>query len=128
MTDPKPTTQIAIDLKKNRIRIHKEALKLIGTPKYIQFLVSVDHSMVAIRGAESDSGTSATIKVDLPNLPSDFSYEIYSKSLVNKLAKAFGCFDPGCAYRLSGYVLREKQAAIFPITSLQRIENERSNL
>ena len=36
------TTQISIDLKKGRIRIHKESLRLIGSPNYIQFLVSVD--------------------------------------------------------------------------------------
>ena len=36
------TTQISIDLKKYRIRVHKESLHLIGDPAYIQFLVSVD--------------------------------------------------------------------------------------
>ena len=123
----KSTTQISIDLKKNRIRIHKETLRLIGSPKYIQFLVNVDRSMVAIRSTEKGSRASAAIKVDLPNLPADFSYEIYSKALVNKLARAFGCFDSGCAYRLSGYILSEQQAAIFPIESMQPIEKERSN-
>ena len=34
-------TQISIDLKKFRIRVHKESLHLIGDPKYIQFLVKL---------------------------------------------------------------------------------------
>ena len=73
------TTQISIDLKKGRIRIHKESLRLIGSPKYIQFLVSVDRSMLAIRGIDTDSSGSAAIRI-IPQLQAD--YEIYSTSLV----------------------------------------------
>ena len=124
----KQLIQIAIDLKKNRIRVHKETLRLIGSPKYIQIMVDVDRSMLAIRATEKDSGSCAAIKVDLPNLPADFSYEIYSKSLVGKLSKAFEYLEQGCAYRLTGYTLPEQQAAVFPIDSIQPIENERSNV
>lgn len=119
------TTQISIDLKKYRIRVHKESLHLIGDPAYIQFLVSVDKSMLAIRGVDSDSSGLAAIRVNLPNLRPDFSYEIYSTSLVDKLAKAFGCFEPNCTYRLTGKVLVEERAVVFSVSTLQKVDVER---
>ena len=40
---------LCIDLKKNRIRIHKQTLRLLGNPEYIQLLVNPDIHMIAIR-------------------------------------------------------------------------------
>ena len=40
---------IAVDLKKYRIRIHRSTLTLLGTPKYVQFLVSPSAMMLAIQ-------------------------------------------------------------------------------
>lgn len=122
------TTQISIDLKKHRIRIHKESLHLIGNPMYIQFLVSVNKSVLAIRGVDNDSGGSAAIRVNLPNLRSDFSYEIYSTSLVDKLAKAFGCFEPGCTYRLTGQAFSEERTVVFLVSTLQKVDTERPSV
>ena len=119
------TTQISIDLKKYRIRVHKESLHLIGDPMYIQFLVNVDQSMLAILGMDNDSSRSAAIRVNLPNLRSDFSYEIYSTSLIDKLAKVFGCFEPNATYRLTGKVIPEKRAVVFPVSTLQKVDIER---
>lgn len=122
------TTQISIDLKKHRIRIHKESLHLIGNPMYIQFLVSVDQSMLAIRGVDNESGGSAAIRVNLPNLRSDFSYEIYSTSLVDKLAKAYGRFEPSCTYRLTGKALPKERAVVFSVSTLQKVDTERPSV
>ena len=119
------TTQISIDFKKYRIRVHKESLHLIGDPMYIQFLVNVDQSMLAILGMDNDSSRSAAIRVNLPNLRSDFSYEIYSTSLIDKLAKVFGCFEPNATYRLTGKVIPEKRAVVFPVSTLQKVDIER---
>ena len=40
---------LCIDLKKNRIRIHKLTLHMLGDPEYIQLLVNPQNSMIAIR-------------------------------------------------------------------------------
>ena len=40
---------LCIDLKKNRIRIHKLTLHMLGDPEYIQLLVNPQDSMIAIR-------------------------------------------------------------------------------
>lgn len=119
------TTQISIDLKKSRIRVHKESLHLIGDPMYIQFLVNVERSMLAILGMDNDTSRSAAIRVNLPKLRSDFSYEIYSTSLIDKLAKVFGCFESNSTYRLTGKVIPEKRAVVFPVNTLQKVDTER---
>lgn len=119
----KTTTQISIDLKKHRIRVHKESLRLMGDPKYIQFLVSVDRSMIAVRGVDTDVSDAAAIRISLPQLASDFSIEIYSTSLVDKLAEAFSGFDTTCTYRLTGTVLADERAAVFPVSTLQKVES-----
>ena len=38
---------LCIDLKKNRIRIHKLTLHMLGDPEYIQLLVNPQDSMIA---------------------------------------------------------------------------------
>lgn len=119
------TTQISIDLKKYRIRVHKESLHRIGDPMYIQFLVSVDKSMLAFQGLDSDTSGYAAIRVNLPKLRSDFSVDVYSTSLVEKLAQAFGCLEPGCTYRLTGKVMPEARAVVFPASTLQKVDVER---
>ena len=46
---------LSIDLKKNRIRIHKRTLHLLGNPEYIQLLVNPDDRTIAImKGISSD--------------------------------------------------------------------------
>ena len=60
---------IAVDLKKYRIRIHRNTLALLGTPKYIQLLVSK------------------------------------------------------CTYRLTGEIVAEENAAVFPLSTIQEVEN-----
>ena len=40
---------LLIDLKKNRIRIHKATLHLLGDPDYIQFLVNPENLSLVIR-------------------------------------------------------------------------------
>jgi len=116
----KPVTQISIDLKKFRIRIHKESLHLIGDPKYIQLLVNVNSRMIAIRAVEKEQVDSC--KVDQERMDSDFSFEIYSRSLINRLCSEFGCFDKRKCYRLTGSVIESEKIVVFPLDSLQKID------
>ena len=40
---------ICIDFKKNRIRIHRNTLRQIGNPEYIQLLVNPDQKMIGVQ-------------------------------------------------------------------------------
>lgn len=121
-------TQISIDFKKNRVRIHKESLRLIGDPKYIQFLVSVKTSQVAIRGIDEDRRGSNAHKVNRTILASDFSFEIYSRTFTEKLRAVFDGFDEACTYRLTGTVLPNDRAVVFSVDSLQKVECGKEDL
>lgn len=116
-------TAISIDMKKFRIRIHKESLRMIGQPEYIQLLVNVDRSQVAIRGMDHNKKGSDAHKVNKAQIQSDFSYEIYSQSLMLKLRSAFPAFKEECTYRLSGIAYPEDRVAVFEICTLQRVES-----
>ena len=105
---------IAVDLKKYRIRIHRR------TPKYVQFLVSPSAMMLAIQG--TDKRTNYTHRVNLAALHPDNSYEIYSTSFVNKLCSLMEGLDSAYAYRLTGEIIAEENAGVFPLSSLHKID------
>lgn len=44
---------ICIDFKKNRIRIHRNTLRQIGNPEYIQLLVNPDQKMIGIKASST---------------------------------------------------------------------------
>ena len=115
-------TQISIDLKKFRIRVHKESLHLIGDPKYIQFLVNISSRLVAIRAVEKEQVDLQTHRVDQTLMESDFSFEIYSRPFIERLCKEFDCFNEGNSYRLTGTAIQSERIAVFPLDSLQKID------
>lgn len=115
---------ISIDLKKDRIRIHRATLHKLGDPKLIQLFVSPDCN-VAIKAVDHIVPEGQEIKVNLEKLPSDGSFEVYSAILIERMRKTKpNLFQNGYAYRLIGKVNREKKVALFPIDSMIRIENE----
>ncbi|HAN20644.1 MAG: hypothetical protein A2Y15_06470 [Clostridiales bacterium GWF2_36_10] len=115
-------TQISIDLKKFRIRVHKESLHLIGDPKYIQFLVNMNSRLVAIRAVEKEQVDLQTHRVDQTRMESDFSFEIYSRPFIERLRKEFDCLGEGNSYRLTGAAIQSERIAVFSLDSLQKID------
>ena len=112
---------IAVDLKKYRIRIHRNTLALLGTPKYIQLLVSPSAKMMAIQGV--DTRTRFTHRVNLSALRPDNSYEIYSSLFVSQLLALVTDLDAKCTYRLTGEIIAEENAAVFPLNTLPEVDS-----
>ena len=112
---------IAVDLKEYRIRIHRNTLALLGTPKYIQLLVSPSAKMMAIQGV--DTRTRFTHRVNLSALRPDNSYEIYSSLFVSQLRALVTELDAKCTYRLTGEIITEENAAVFPLNTLQEVDS-----
>lgn len=112
---------IAVDLKKYRIRIHRNTLALLGTPKYIQLLVSPSAKMMAIQGVATR--TRFTHRVNLSALRPDNSYEIYSSLFVSQLLALVTDLDAKCTYRLTGEIITEENAAVFPLNTLQEVDS-----
>lgn len=115
-----PAVSISVDLKKYRIRVHKSTLALLGIPKYVQLLVSPTEMMFAIQGVDSKSRDSH--RVNLEAIQPDNSFELYSKAFVGTLCSLVPNLDSGCTYRLTGEVLSEENAAVFSLSTLQKVD------
>lgn len=121
MSEQTGQVTMAVDLKKYRIRIHRSTLALLGTPKYFHLLVSPSDMMLAIQG--TDKRTQFTHRVNLAALHPDNSYEIYSTSFVNKLCSLADDLDTKCTYRLTGKLIPEENAAVFHLSTLQKVDS-----
>ena len=110
---------ISIDLKKDRIRIHRATLYKLGNPKLIQLLLSPE-CKVAIKAPGGQE-----IEVNLEKLPADFSFEVYSGLLIERMRKAKPeLLRDGSTYRLTGTVNKEKKIAMFPTENMVKLDGE----
>lgn len=115
---------IAIDVKKNRIRLHKPTLHLLGDPSLIQLLLDPQKMVLAIRCPEEEEPGGQEIKIGPHNFLGDNTCELYSRSLLTRMRAIPGIMHKECSYRLTGYVSTKKRVAVFPLNSLQEIGNE----
>ena len=53
---------ICIDFKKNRIRIHRNTLRQIGNPEYIQLLVNPEQKMIGIKASCAEDKLAHKVK------------------------------------------------------------------
>lgn len=113
---------MSIDFKKNRIRIHRAVLHMLGDPKYIQFLVHPIERVVVIRCVDVPLSREPVHKA-VDDRARDFSHEIYSRSFLLTLAEIVPNIDTCGLYRMSGEVVPAKQMAIFSLKTIRRIDS-----
>lgn len=111
---------ISIDIRKFRIRIYKATLQQIGSPKFIQLLVSPEKRSIAIQG--HDQRCMESHEVSFTKLKPDDSYELYSKQLIQMLFVLLPQLGDGCTYRLTGNAYATEQLAIFPLDTMRPVE------
>lgn len=111
---------LVIDLKKNRIRIHKKTLHMLGDPEYVQILVNPQKSTIAIRNCNADDYRSERIKWQL--ISGRQCCEFYSKYLIKCLRGV--CFDwkDDRSYRIDGKLIASENLAQFSMTKSVLIE------
>ena len=126
MTELQSNIIFTIDPRKSRLRLYKATLHSLGNPKYIQFLISQKQGNFAIRAVDKDFIGSQTLKVNIESLTPD-SYEVFSSILVNKLCEVIGITDMKSSYRLSGTIITSQNMALFPFSSLTKIDLKDEN-
>lgn len=114
---------MAIDIKKNRLRLHKNTLHMLSDPKYIQLMVNVEKKQIAIRGSDRMVSGDQTYNIDAKNLCADESCDIYSSTLVGQLRFLVDDYKPKYTYRLTGTLLKAHRAVVFDLASWERIES-----
>lgn len=117
-----PSLMISIDVRQNRIRIHKTVLQSLGFPKYIQFLVNPEKKHIAIRGVEVSVPGDQTERIKPKELMIDNCYEFKSKSLMKKLYELIGSPDPKFTYRFMGNEVSEYNMVVFPVKTITPFE------
>lgn len=114
---------LSFDTKKNRIRIHKSTLHLLGDPPYIQLLINPKEHIVAIKSVEHAVSGDQTHKVSSKTLRSSNSVEIYSSSFIDKLKEVTDGLDNGNLFRMEGKVIPSEGLAVFSFKSLRQISS-----
>ena len=107
---------ICFDFKmKNRIRIHKVTIHLLGDPEYIQLLVNPLTKIIAIRNGDSSDPISIRLKKNNHD-----SYEIFSKELMNSIRMVYEDLEYGSSYRIYGEVDGKNNIAYFKINDMTK--------
>ena len=118
-----PRISMAIDLKKNRLRIHRSTLRLMGFPPFIKLLFSPEHNAIAViccRETELPKVNEVRVTYDLRD--NTHTFDIYSKDLVSVIRLAFKGLDQTGLYRLKGYAVPEEHGVYYPLSTMTRAE------
>ena len=113
---------ITIDLKRNRMRLLKSAVQVLGEPQKVQLLVNPYQKAIMIRSATDDTPGGQTLSVH-PTKPYDY-YEIYSLHFVQRLQRLFPDMQDCCTYRVHGKPVLKENGIVFLMNTLERIGKE----
>ncbi len=100
---------IAVDMKKNRIRIHKNTLHALGDPAFVMLIVNPEEHTLGIKCSMQDEKRAhrvrkSTVKKDC---------ELYSKSLMSALRELCPGWDGRKSYRMEGEIIAGENMAVF---------------
>lgn len=116
---------ISVDLKKHRLRIHRNTLNALSVPKFVQLMINPKDMVIAICGSDKDLPESH--KVNLSQLGAENSYELYSKTLINELKAIVPDLCSGNLYRFYGRKVANENIVIFSMTSIQKLDGTEVN-
>lgn len=102
---------ILLDFKKSRIRIHRQTLRLLGSPEYIRILVNPEDEVIALQVCEASDARAHDSRADKQPL------ELYSGSLLQQLYLC-GHWGDGQIYRLNGIIIPRESIALFKMNSM----------
>lgn len=102
---------ICIDFKKSRFRIHKNTLRMLGTPNYIQLLVNPEENILAIKRSIREDRLAHFVQLE--RFPAKNSYELYSNRLASILLQNNQHLHHGNSYRFYGSLKSTHGIALF---------------
>ena len=96
---------LTLDPLRNRIRIHRQTIRLLGNPAYVQFLVNPEELYIAVLGSDKPILGGTANKVRLSDTTQQ-SVEFYSSILLNNFSEMVGGFDLRFNYRVAYFSLK----------------------
>ncbi len=112
-------TYISFYLRSNRVHIFVDALRGIGSPKYICFLIQENGHALAVTPYKKKDFRSHRVSPDVYD--GTDGMEVCSLKLCQIVSKLYQ-WDSNHSYRVPGFVLNDHSAAIFNLTQAERIE------
>lgn len=100
---------ILVDLKKCRIRIHKNTLHSIGNTGYVLLLVNPENRTLAVLSSDGTDPRAHKTRA----LANQKSIELYSKSLIRNLRSLCCDWHNNQSYRLYGEIIINEGVALF---------------
>lgn len=106
---------MSIDMKKHRIRIHRNTLHALNDPDRIQLLLHPDIPAVLVRLPQPDEPFGQTEKVVFDKPGTSGTFQMYSLELIQRIQRRYPFLKDGTLYRLTGKYRPEISAACFPL-------------
>lgn len=117
------TPMITLDMKKNRIRIHKATLRLLMNPKFIHILINPEKNTIAICPSLHKGRDTLSVSCRM-----DYDCELYSKDLMYQLSTLKPGINANTSYRIAGIMDEENIAVVFDISNTVPVkEKEHAN-
>ena len=100
------TISMALDMRRNRIRIHKPTIHLLGDPTLLQLLFDPEDMVVAIVCRDTEVSGGQEVRINPRGLKSRNCFEFCSSMFLRKLREVHGGLDANASYRLTGKISR----------------------
>ena len=98
------------------IRIHRNTLRQIGNPEYIQLLVNPDQKMIGIKASCAEDKLAHKVKDYF--VINGNSYELYSRELLYSLSQLNLSWEKFNIFRLEGNIYPDKKIALFSMDNI----------
>ena len=112
-------TYISFYLRANRVHIFVDALRIIGSPKFICFLLNEKNKTLAVIPYKKKDFRSHRVSPDVYD--GTDGMEVCSMKLCQIISNLYD-WDSGRSYRIPGFVLKDHSAAIFNLRKADVID------
>ena len=103
---------MSIDMKRKRVRLHRNILQHFNGIQYIQFLINVEAKQFAVRFLTHEASGDHTFKVNPRVMHNGNSYEVSCYPFIEKVSKFLRLQD-NMVYRYTGIVIPAESMAVF---------------
>ena len=109
------TATLTLDMKKNRMRIHKQTLHLLNDPPYIYIWVNPKEKTIAL--CAGDERRKDAIQI------SSRDGEVYSSGLFYELRRLNRNMQDDCSYKIEGKIIKDNTVAEFNVLNVIRTQD-----
>jgi hypothetical protein len=112
---------LTLDLKKQRMRIHKETLRQLGYPDYVQLLVNPEQKTIILRACEESACQAHKVILE-----KNVDCELYSKEVLRRLKTVDSNLKGDTSFLIAGKTDPSRRLAIFRMEDIHPLEQVQS--